>query len=102
MNTYLVLVRRPHALDDLLRLLVGDPALLRDDLDERRVDLARHVRRVSADVDVALIQEHLVDLLGPLLEAVLHVDLGGSLAGEGGDELELVAEDLLVLLEMVC
>jgi hypothetical protein len=40
----------------------------------------------------------LVDLLGALLKSVLHVYLAGALAGECRDEVEFVAENLLVFL----
>ena len=97
-NTYLVLVCRPHVLDDLLRLRLREVALLGDDLDEGGVHLARHVGRVAADVDVRPLLEQVVDLLGALLQAVLHVDLLGALPREGRVKLEPVTEDLLVLL----
>lgn len=73
--------------------------MLGNDLAQDGVDLARHVGSVAADVEVGLLLEKLVDLLGPFLETVLDVDLLGALAGEGGDELEVVAEDLLGFLE---
>lgn len=98
-GTYLVLIRRPHVLDDLLALGLWDAPLLGNDLAEDGVDLARHVGGVAADVDVGLLLEQLVDVLGSLLEAVLDVDLLGSLAGEGIDHLKLVAENLLGLLQ---
>jgi hypothetical protein len=97
-STYLVLVRRPHRLDDLLRLGLRDPTLLRDELRENSVDLARHVGRISADIDVRLLEEKLVDLIRAGLDTVLYVDLLVSLAGEGNVQVELVAEDLLVFL----
>ena len=93
--TYLVLVRRPHVLDNLLSLGLGNAPLLRNDVTQDSVDLARHVGGVTADVEVGLLLEKLVDLLGPFLETVLDVDLLGTLAGEGGDELKVVAKDLL-------
>jgi hypothetical protein len=59
------------------------------------------VRGVAADVEVGFLLKELVDELGVLLEAVLDVDLFGAVAGEGGDELEIVAEGFLVLLRCV-
>ena len=38
-----------------------------DDLRQDRIDLARHVRCVTADVEVGLLLEELVDELGVLL-----------------------------------
>lgn len=72
--------------------------MLGDDSGQDGVDLARHVRGIAADVEVGFLLEELVDELGVLLEAVLDVDLFGAVAGEGGDELEVVAEGFLVLL----
>jgi hypothetical protein len=56
------------------------------------------VRCVATDVEVGLLLEKLVDELGVLLEAVLDVDFLGTVAGEGRDQLEVVAEGFLVLL----
>ena len=96
--TYLVLIRASHRLHDVLSLLLGDAAVLGNDSGQDRVDLTSHVRCVAADVEVGLLLEELVDELGVLLEAVLDVDLFGAVAREGRDELEVVAEGLLVLL----
>lgn len=42
-KTYLVLIRAPHRLHDILSLLLGDAAVLGDDGRQDGVDLARHV-----------------------------------------------------------
>jgi len=60
--------------------------------------LAGHVGGVATDVDVRLLEEEFVDLLGSFTKAVLYVNLLGSVSRKGGDEFELVSEDLLVLL----
>lgn len=93
--TYLVLVRRPHVLDNLLGLGLGNASLLGNDVAQDGVNLARHVGGVTADVEIGLLLKELVDLLSSFLETVLDVDLLGTIAGEGGDELEVIAEDLL-------
>lgn len=72
--------------------------MLSDDLAEDFVDLASHVGRVAADVEVGLLQEELVDLGGALAQAVLDVDFLGAGAGEGGDDFERVAEGGFVFL----
>jgi hypothetical protein len=92
------LVGAPHALDNLLGLLLVHTPVLGDDLAENLVDLASHVRRVSAHVEVSLLQEELVDLGGALAQAVLDVDFLGAGAGEGGDDFEGVAEGVFVFL----
>jgi len=97
-KTYLVLVRGPHVLDHLLGLGFWDAALLRNDLAKHRVDFTGHVGGVTTDVEVRLLLEKLVDLLRSFLQPVLDVDLLGAVAGEGGDELKVVAEDFLSFL----
>ena len=96
--THLVLVGCPHILDDLLALSFRKTALLRDDLSENSVDLASHVGSVTANVEVSLLLQKLVDLLGALLETVLDIDLLGALTRESGHELEVITENLLGLL----
>jgi hypothetical protein len=59
----LILVARPHRLDNLLALRLGHFPVLGDELAEQNVDLARHVGRVAADVEVGLLLKELVDLL---------------------------------------
>ncbi len=88
----LILIRRPHPLHNLLSLLLAHTPLLRDNRAHHIIDLTRHVRRVAADVQVRLLLEQLVDLVRALLQPVLNVDFVGAVAGEGGDELEGVAE----------
>lgn len=73
--------------------------MLRDDLAEDLVDLARHVGGVAAHVEVGLLQQELVDLGRALAQAVLHVHFLVGLAGEGGDDFEGVAEGGLVFLQ---
>jgi len=92
------LIRAPHARDNLLRLRLGDAALLSHDLGQHGVDFPRHVRCVAADVEIGFLLEELVDFFGVLLEAVLHVNLVRAFAGEGGDEGEFIAEGFFVLL----
>lgn len=91
-HVLLVLVATAHGLDDFLALLQRQAALVGDDLPKHGRDLARHVRRVAADVKVGLLEEQVVDFLGVFLEPVLNVDLLRLFAGEGGDQLEGVAE----------
>ena len=91
-NVLLVLIAAAHRLDDLLAFLGRESTLLGDDLAEHDVDFARHVCRVSADVEIGLLEEQLVDLGGALLESVLDVFLLGLFAREGCDEFECGAE----------
>lgn len=95
-KTYLVLVRGPHVLDNLFRLGLGHATLLGDDLAGEGVDFTGHVGGVTTDVEVGLLLKQSVDFGGTLAEAVLDVDLLTALTGERGDELELVAEGLLI------
>lgn len=97
-QAYLVLIRRTHTLHNLLRLRLHNATLLRNNLHQHRIHLTSHVRRIAADVKIRLLLQQLVDFLRLLLQAVLHVDFARSLAGEGGDERELVSEILLVVL----
>jgi hypothetical protein len=92
------LVGAPHALDNLLALLLIHTAVLGDDLSKNLVDFTRHVGRIAADVEVGFLQQKLIDFGRALAQAVLHVDLLVALAGEGGDDFEGVAEGGLVLL----
>lgn len=86
-------------LDHLLALLRGHAPLLGNDVTKHQVDLPSHVGRVTADVEVGLLLEQLADKLGVLLQAVLDVDLFGTLARERGDDLQRVTELILVGLE---
>ncbi len=90
------MIRTPHTLDNLLSLRLWNATLLGYDLRKHGVNLARHVRGVTADVEIGFLQEQLVDFFGVLLEPVLHVDFLGSFAGEGGDEGEFVPEGFFV------
>lgn len=92
------MIRTPHTLDNLLRLRLGDAALLSHDLRQHGVDFPRHVRCVTTDVEIGFLLEELVNFFGVFLEAVLDVDFVGAFAGEGGDEGEFVAEGVFVLL----
>lgn len=96
--TYLVLIRRSHVLDNLLRLGLRDATLLGNNLREDGVHLAGHVCRITADVEVRLLFEHLVDLLGSLPQTVLYIHLLRPFPRECGYKLELVSESLLVFL----
>ncbi len=64
-DTYLVLVRGAHILYDIVCLGYRDAALLRDDLSENSVDLTGHVGCVTANIQVRLFEEKLVDFLSP-------------------------------------
>ena len=100
MVTYLVSVGCTHRLNNLLRLGNWNAALLGNNIDEGGVDLARHVGCVAADIEKGPLLEQGVDFLRVLLELVLYVDLARPVAGEGGDEVEFVAEGLLTLLDI--
>lgn len=76
----LVSVAGTHRLDDLLALGLGDASLLRNDLTKDGVDLTSHVRCVTADVKVRLLQQQVVDLGCTLPETVLYVDLVWTLS----------------------
>lgn len=84
----LVLIRTPHGLDNLLALLGAQAALLGHDLAQHGADLTRHVSRVTADVEVSLLQEQLVDLGSALLQTLLHVNFLTLFAREGRDQLK--------------
>lgn len=53
--TYLILVGRSHALDDLFRFRFGDVALIGDNLGQDGVDFTGHVGGVTADVEIRLL-----------------------------------------------
>ena len=72
--------------------------MLRNNLAQNLVDLARHIGRVAADVEVRLLQQEFVDFGGALAQAVLHVHFLVGFAGEGGDDFEGVAEGGLIFL----
>lgn len=99
--TYLVLVRRPHPLHNLLSLCFGYATLLSQDLHEGGVYLARHVSGVATDVEIGFLRQEVVNFYGLLLETVLNIDLLWSFPGECSDKLELVAENLLIFLGWV-
>ena len=73
--------------------------MLRHDFPEDGVYFSSHIGGVTADVEVSLLQEELVDFFGVLLQSVLDVDFVGALAGEGCDKGEFVAKDLFVFLD---
>lgn len=98
MGTYLVLVGSSHVLDNLLTLGLRHATLLGNNLSEERVDFTCHVGGITADVKVGLLLKQLVDLLGPLLKAMLDVNLLRAVTGEGCDQLELVAQNVLEVL----
>lgn len=75
-------------LHKLLALLRRQPALLRNDLTKDHIYLTRHVGSITADVEISLLEEEVVDKLGMFAQLVLDVDLCGGLTGEGGDDLE--------------
>jgi hypothetical protein len=92
------LVSAPHALDNLLALLLVHAAVLGDNLAQNLIDFTRHVCRVAADVEVSFLQQELVDLSRALAQAVLHVDFLRAFARESGDDFEGVAEGGFVFL----
>ena len=92
------MVRSPHTFHDLLTLLLRYAALLGHYLAEDVADLPCHVSGVTADVEVRLLLQQLVDLIRALGETVLDVDLLGSVSRKGGDDLEGVAEVFAPLL----
>lgn len=98
---YLVLVRRPHVLHNLLTLGLGHPTSLGNDLRQNSVDLTSHVCCITTNVEIGFLGKQVADLLGSLLESVLHINLLGALSRKGGDQLEFVTESLLVFLELV-
>lgn len=88
-NIFLVLIRGSHTFHCILTLLLIHTALVGNDLSENIIDLSRHIRGITANVEVRLLLEELVDLLCSLLEAVLDVDFLFLFTGEGGDDFEL-------------
>lgn len=91
-NVLLILIRRPHPLDDLLPSLLRHAPLLRNNRAHYIVDITCHIRRIAAHVEISLLFEEFVDFFRAFLEAVLDVDFLRSFAGEGGDEFERGAE----------
>lgn len=83
-------------LDHFLALLRGHTPLLGDDVAEHQADLPGHVGSITAHVEVRLLLQQVADELGVLPQAVLNVHLLGTLAGEGGDDLQGVAHLVLV------
>jgi hypothetical protein len=53
---------------------------LSQDAADGGIDLASHVRGITADIDVSLLLQELVDLLAALLEPVLDIDLLGAVS----------------------
>ena len=96
----MVLIRSSHALDGLLALLLRYTTLFGDDLGEDVIDFACHVGSITTDVEVCLLLEELVDFFCSLLQSVLDVDFLWSVTGEGGDDLEVIAEVLLECLRI--
>lgn len=72
--------------------------MLRNNLAQNLIDLARHIGRITADVEVRFLEQELVDFGRALAQAVLHVHFLVGFAGEGGDDFEGVAEGGLVFL----
>src|SRR5687767_3761308 len=68
--TYLILIPCPHILHNLLCLRFRNPSLLHQNLGQDTVDLAGHVGRVTADIEVGLLREQVADLLGTLFHLV--------------------------------
>src|SRR5438876_6323806 len=62
------------------------PPVLRHQEGERHVDVARHVLRVAADVEMRARLQPGPELARALAHAVLHVDFLGLVAREGGIE----------------
>lgn len=83
-------------LDHLLTLLGGITTLLSNDVTKNQVDLPGHVGCITTDVEVGLLLEKLAHKRGVLLEAVLDVNLLGTLTRESSDDLQLVTELILV------
>lgn len=83
----------PHALHYLLGLLFRHAALLLNDLRDDVVDFSRHVRCVTADVEVCFLQQQVVDELAVGLDVVLDVVLLlWVFSGEGVEDGQFVAE----------
>ena len=82
-------------LDHLLALLWGHATLLGNDVTQNQVDLPGHVGGVTTHVKVGLLLQQLADKRSVLLQAVLDIDLLGTLTREGGNDLQRIAELLL-------
>lgn len=86
--------------DDVLALLRGDTALVGDDLTEHGVHLASHMGCITADVEVGLLLQQIVDQSCILAQSVLNVYFLRPFTGKSGDEFEGVSERFLVGLDM--
>lgn len=71
----MVLICGSHVLDYLFSLCFCNAPVFGQDLGQDCVDLASHVSSVTADVEVSLLLQELVDLLATLLQPVLDVNL---------------------------
>jgi hypothetical protein len=79
-NPYLVLVCGPHVFDNLLSLGFWNATVLSQDAADGGIDLTSHVSGITADIDVSLLLQKIVDLFAALLEPVLDVDLLGAVS----------------------
>ena len=82
-NIFLINPTTPHPLHGLLRLRLVHPSLLGNNLRQHLIDLPCHVARVTADVEIALLLQEIVDQFAIFAEEVLHVDFRGAFTREG-------------------
>jgi hypothetical protein len=79
-GTYLVLIRCPHILKDVLGSGVVNASLLGQDFLHNGVNFASHIRCVTTDIEIGFLLQEFVNLLGPLLQLLLYVDFLGALS----------------------
>lgn len=97
-DIFLVLIRRPHSLDNLLTPGLFHVSVLGNQLPEQCVDLACHVGGITTDVEVRLLFKELVDFFAILLKLVLNVDLLWAVTGESCVHDKIVSECFFVFL----
>lgn len=90
-DVLLIYTATPHALHSLLGLLLINTALLGNNLAKDFVNLASHMRCVTADVEVGLLRQKLVDEGTIFLQHMLDINLLVALTGKCIENDELVA-----------
>lgn len=99
-NIFLVDTAAAHTLDNLFSFLLVDASLFGNDLAQNLIDLSSHMSGITANVEVGLLLEKLIDQFSILFDLVLHVDLLCLFSREGVEDGEFVAKGFLVFLSI--